>query len=117
LYDRRNLFEPRIGNKFLRNRSIKEFILFWYWDYCLLPKNDNKKSIINTLRKYARPENKFCNLNMSLEFLIGRYIPYENFLKRLIDDPFVESEDKLFISYLYNSTINQNSNSSKRFNF
>jgi hypothetical protein len=57
------------------------------------------------------------HLNMSLEFLIGRYIPYENFLKRLIDDPFVESEDKLFISYLYNSTINQNSNSSKRFNF
>ena len=70
----------------------------------MLPKNDNKKSIVDTLRKYVRPENKFCLLNMSLEFLTERFRPYEKLLKRLIDDPFVAADDKLFVSYLYNST-------------
>ena len=108
LYDKKNIFEPRIGNKFLRNKTIKEFILFWYWDYYLLPRNDNKKSIVNTLRKYARPENKFCQLPMSLTFLTDKFRPYENLLKKLIEDPFVDAEDKLFASQLYNSTISSN---------
>jgi glycosyltransferase involved in cell wall biosynthesis len=104
LYDRKNIYEPKVFNKFVRNKSIKEFILFWYWDYCLLPKNDNKKSIVNTLRKYVRPENKFCLLHMSLEFLTDRFRPYEKLLEKLMDDPFVDADDKLFVSNLYNST-------------
>ena len=104
LYDKKNIFEPRTRNAFVRNKTIKEFILFWYWDYFLLPKNDNKKSIINTLRKYARPQNRFFLLLMSLEFLTDRFMPYEDLLKRLIDDPFVDPEDKVFVSNLYNTT-------------
>ena len=113
LYDRINIFEPRIGRAVDRNKSIKEFILFWYWDYCLLPKNDNKKSIVNTLRNYVRPENKFCLLKMNLEYLTDRYRPYENLLKKLIDDPFVAADDKLFVSNLYNSTKTKFSKKSK----
>jgi glycosyltransferase involved in cell wall biosynthesis len=104
LYDRETIYEPQTYNKFVRNKSIQEFILFWYWDYYLLPKNDNKKSIVDTLRKYARPENTFCQLHMSLEFLIERFKPYEKLLQKLMDDPFVDADDKLFVSYLYNST-------------
>ena len=104
LYDRETIYEPQTYNKFVRNKSIQEFILFWYWDYYLLPKNDNKKSIVDTLRKYARPENTFCQLHMSLEFLIERFKPYEKLLQKLMGDPFVDADDKLFVSYLYNST-------------
>ena len=104
LYDKKNIFEPRTRNAFVRNKTIKEFILFWYWDYFFLPKNDNKKSIINILRKYARPQNRFFLLIISLEFLTAQFKPYEDLLKRLIDDPFVDAEDKVFVSNLYNTT-------------
>ena len=114
LYDKRYSIEPRIGNKFLKNKSIKEFILFWYWDYCLLPRKNNKKSIVDTLRKYIKPDNKFSLINMSLEFLTDRYRPYENLLKRLINDPFVEARDKKFVSHLYNTTKAKYSKGSKK---
>jgi len=114
LYDKRYSIEPRIGNKFLKNKSIKEFILFWYWDYCLLPKKNNKKSIVHTLRKYIKRDNKFSQINMSLEFLTDRYRPYENLLKRLINDPFVEARDKKFVSHLYNTTKAKYSKGSKK---
>jgi glycosyltransferase involved in cell wall biosynthesis len=114
LYDKRYSIEPRIGNKFLKNKSIKEFILFWYWDYCLLPRKNNKKSIVDTLRKYIKPDNKFSLINMSLEFLTDRYRPYENLLKRLINDPFVEPGDKKFVSHLYNTTKAKHSKGSKK---
>jgi glycosyltransferase involved in cell wall biosynthesis len=106
LYDRTKSIEPRVRNKFLRNKTIREFIYFWYWDYSLLPKNDNKKSIVNTLRLYSRYNNKFCGLSLNLEFLTGKFNIYEALLKSLIKDPFVEEEDKGFVSLLLNKTKN-----------
>ena len=105
LYDRTKAVEPRIRNKFLRNRTIREFIYFWYWDYNLLPKYDNKKSIVNTLRIYSRDNNRFCRLPLNLNFLTRKFNVYENLLNSLIKDPFVEEEDKQFASLLLNKTM------------
>ena len=105
LYDRTKAVEPRIRNKFLRNRTIREFIYFWYWDYNLLPKYDNKKSIVNTLRIYSRDNSRFCRLPLNLNFLTRKFNVYENLLNSLIKDPFVEEEDKQFASLLLNKTM------------
>ena len=113
LYDRAKAIEPRIRNKFLRNKTIREFIYFWYWDYSLLPKYDNKKSIINTLRIYSRDKSKFCNLPLNLNFLTRKFKIYETLLMLLIKDPFVEEEDKQFASLLYNNTMMMNLNNTK----
>ena len=80
----------------------------------LVAKKNNKKSIVHTLRKYIKRDNKFSQINMSLEFLTDRYRPYENLLKRLINDPFVEARDKKFVSHLYNTTKAKYSKGSKK---
>ena len=108
LYDRAKAIEPRIRNRFVRNRTIREFIYFWYWDYNLLPKYDNKKSIVNTLRMYSRDNNRFCRLPLNLNFLTRKFNIYENLLNSLIKDPFVEEEDKQFASFLLNKTMTMN---------
>ena len=110
LYDKINSFEPRTRNKFLRNRTIREFIYFWYWDYSLLPKYDNKKSIVNTLRIYSRNNSKFCALPLNINFLTRKFKIYETLLNSLIKDPFVEEEDKQFASLLLNKTLMLDSN-------
>jgi hypothetical protein len=105
LYDRTKAIEPRVRNKYFRNKTIREFIYFWYWDYSLLPKYDDKKSIVKTLRLYSRDNNRFCGLPMNLEFLTSKFNIYETLLKSLIKDPFVEIEDKEFVSILLDKTM------------
>ena len=93
----------RLRTKIYRDKTIKEFIYFWYFDLQLLPKEDNKKSIIQTLYNYNNIENKFCGLTISLNYLISRFPIYERLLVLLYNDPFVEKIDKYFIYKLYSS--------------
>ena len=103
LYDRQTAIEPRIRLKFQRDKTIKEFILFWFFDYQLLEKEDNKRKIIDTLYHYNQRNNTFCRLPMRLDFLISKFNIYKRLLKLLIDDPFVLDKDKEFIKDLYNN--------------
>ena len=103
LYDRQTAIEPRIRLKFQRDKTIKEFILFWFFDYQLLEKEDNKRKIIDTLYHYNQRNNTFCRLPMRLDFLISKFNIYKRLLKLLIDDPFVLDKDKEFIKGLYNN--------------
>ena len=101
LYDIKNVFEPRSTDKFLREKTIREFILFWLFDLKLLPKNNNKQLIIDNLKRYIRPDNKFAGETISLEYLTHRYEPYEILLASLIEDPFVSANNKAFVYKLY----------------
>ena len=106
LYDRQTAIEPRIRLRSQRDKTIKEFILFWFFDYQLLEKEDNKRKIIDTLYHYNQRNNTFCRLPMRLDFLISKFNNYKRLLKLLIDDPFVLDKDKEFIKDLYkNYTI------------
>ena len=101
LYDINNVLEPRSTDKFLREKTIREFILFWLFDLKLLPKNNNKQILIDNLKRFIRPDNKFGGETISLEYLIHRYEPYEILLVSLIEDPFVSDENKAFVYKLY----------------
>ena len=103
LYTHQGAGEPKIRDSIQRDSTIREFIYFWFFDYQLLPKNDNKKVIIDKLRNYNKKDNKFCQLPMRLDFLAGKFHIYELLLTLLINDPYVLNEDKDFILELYNN--------------
>jgi glycosyltransferase involved in cell wall biosynthesis len=107
LYDRKNIYEPRAINKYLKDKTIREFILFWLFDLKLLPINDNKQLIIHNLRRYNNPENRFAGIRISLQFLLPKFKPYELLLSSLIKDPFVSAEDKVFVKKLYEDLKNK----------
>ena len=92
---------PKIRNSLLRDKTIKEFIYFWLFDLELLPVEDNKKSVINKIRDYNREDNKFCRLSMKLDYLNTKFPIYGHLLTLLINDPFVEKDDKIFLRELY----------------
>ena len=104
LFNWRGAGIPRIKNSLLRDKTIKEFIYFWLFDLELLPVEDNKKSVINKIRDYNKEDNKFCNLLMKLDFLNSKFPIYGHLLTLLINDPFVEKEDKQFLKELYNNS-------------
>ena len=106
LYNRATVIEPTIKLNFQRDQTIREFIYFWYFDYILLPKADNKKSIIKTLINYNKADNTFCRLPMKIQYLIFHFKVYERLLQLLIDDPSVSEEDKKTVKEL-NNTYNE----------
>ena len=110
LYDRNTAIEPFIKNQLEKEKTIREFIYFWYFDYQLLPKDSNKKNIISTLKNYNMKNNRFCGIPMRLDFLISRFEIFERLLTLLINDPFVDNLDKEFIRILYNNEINKEKN-------
>ena len=105
LYDYNTAIEPKTGNKFLRNKLIREFIYFWLFDYLLLPKNNSRNYTVNTLRHYSQPRSRFYNIPVSLWFLTSRCKHLEKLLSLLNNDTFVGIEDKKFINQLYKTTI------------
>ena len=104
LYNSDSPGEPKIGGIAQRDRTIREFILFWYFDYQLLPKKDNKANIVQTLRNYSKRDNKFCRLPMSLYFLNSNFPILDRLLLLLYNDPYVSGEDKKFVYELYNNS-------------
>jgi len=95
--------EPKIGDSVSRDKTIREFILFWLFDYELLPKEDNKKKIITTLMNYNRKDNTFCKMPMSLSFLTSNFSYLDYLLVLLYNDPYVSDDDKKFVKELYNN--------------
>ena len=102
LYDRNSAAEPKIRDNIEKDQTIREFIYFWLFDYVLLPRTDNKKKIIETLRQYIKRDNTFCRLPMSLTFLLSNCPSYDRLLILLYNDPYVSNDDKKFIQELYN---------------
>ena len=100
--------EPKIGDSIEKDKTIREFILFWYFDYKLLPKEDNKKKIINTLKNYSQRDNTFCKLPMSLVFLNSKFYILDRLLSLLFNDPYVSQDDKKIVQELLNNLPKRN---------
>ena len=78
-----------------KNKMIHEFLCFLYFDLKLLPKNDNKNSVINILFSYYN-KNSIINLNnrnSNFDFL-------NNLLLLLINDPYVLNYKKIHLKKL-----------------
>jgi teichuronic acid biosynthesis glycosyltransferase TuaG len=82
--------------KFDKDKIIQEYIYFLYFDLEFLPKNDNKKLIINQLRLYNDNKNEYLNL----KFLISKLYILDNLILRLLKDFYVCHKDKIFLRKL-----------------
>lgn len=85
----------RIGNKKINEKTIKEIILFFLFDYNLAYSKSDKTSIINNLRSFSNRKNK-----LSLNDLKSDFPPYNHLLKSLINDKYVSNENKIFLESL-----------------
>ena len=100
-FDEKGAGSPKINSRKNRNKTIQEFIYFWFFDLQLLPKKDNKRMIIQKLYDYNNPNNKFYDTNISLNYLNSKFPIYERLLSLLFYDPFVRKKNKYFIMKLY----------------
>ena len=94
--------EGSMKSKFIKNKDkiIKEFIYFLYFDYDVLPKKDNKTSIIKTLFNYDKVNKKLKLNEIKTDFNI-----LNDLLKKLINDPFVDNKDKIYLNKLLNDSL------------
>jgi hypothetical protein len=77
------------GSMEQNERSLRELIYLWYFDYIMLDKKDDKSSIMNEIIKY-NGEHK--NLNLKA---IKHYFPtYIHLLDLLINDTYVSESDR-----------------------
>jgi glycosyltransferase involved in cell wall biosynthesis len=86
----------KLKNEMEKDKKIKEFIHFLYFNYQLWPKRDNKKILINRL--------KLHNETDLYDFKTKFYI-LNNLLKILIKDRFISIKDKLFLKALLRESI------------
>ena len=88
------------GNEKLNEKSIKEIIYFFLFDYYLSYNKSDKKDIINALRGYQKGKN-----HLKLSDLKTYFKPYEHLLHLLINDKYVSKQNKLYLLSLksYNS--------------
>ena len=90
----------KIENDIEKDCTINEIIFFWLFDLQLLPKEDNKKTIIKQLYLFNKKKNKYLGLNINLSFIKNNYNIYIYLLDLLINDIFVSKNDKIFIKKL-----------------
>ena len=95
--------ETKVGDKIKNNNLICQVIYFWLLDLILLPKDDNKKDIINILRKYNKKNNRLHGVIVNLDYISQKFPPYEYLLTSLIEDNYALNEDKEFIKNLLNN--------------
>ena len=82
----------RIGDKKINDKSIKEIILFFLFDYNLAYSKSDKHDIINNLRLFNSHKNK-----LSFDDLQSNFPPYKHLLKSLINDKYVSKANKIFL--------------------
>ena len=90
LYNRDGITEGivKTNTDMEKDKAIHEFIYFLYFDYDLLPKNDDKKSIILKLYDYNNSE------SINLKFFKTKFYILDDLIIKLINDPFVFIDEK-----------------------
>ena len=97
----------RKGDSTKQFKLICEFIYLWLFDFELLPKKNNKKSIISLLRTFNNEKNTYMGVSLHLGQLIKKFIPYEYLLNELIKDKYVSKDDLIFVKELLNKYHNK----------
>jgi hypothetical protein len=79
-----------------KDKKIKEFLHFLYFNYELWPKRDNKKILINRLKRHNETD---------LSDLKTKFYILNNLLKILIKDRFISLKDKVFLYKLLKESL------------
>ena len=82
----------RNGNAFINDKTIKEIILFFLFDYNLAYERSDKSNIIKNLKDFKRGKR-----HLKLSHLKSYFPPYVHLLNMLINDKYVSPENKLFL--------------------
>ena len=82
-------------NDYEKAKKVKEYVGFLYYDYNFAPKDDNKDSIINVLKKYNTTDPKLKLQNFKFHFEV-----LNDLLEALIADPAVTLDNKKFLEQL-----------------
>ena len=99
---------PRKDTDKNKDKYIQEFLEFLYFDYNMLPKDDNKGSIIKVLKKYNDDKS-----NPKLSYLKSNFYLIYNLINILIEDPYVSNTDKIFLNEILAKTKEREKNISQ----
>ena len=94
-YDGKGEGTIKINTIVNKDKMIHEFIYFLYFDLEFLPKQNNKKIIINKLKEFNNKK-KEINLNC----FISKFYLLDNLIYTLLNDSFVSNHDKIFLKNL-----------------
>ena len=94
---------PRFITDEQKDKNIKEYLGFLYFNYNMLPKNDTKTEIINKLKKYDGHHK-----NLQLSYLRTKFEVLYNLIKILREDPYVSN--KVFLAKILNEAKKREKN-------
>ena len=99
---------PQSNTKEEKNKIIKEYVGYLYYDYNFCEKNSSKSYIIDKLRDYNEINPKFRLNNFESHFEV-----LNDLLKALINDPWVNTENRTYCQKLLNESIEREKNLTK----
>ena len=111
-YDGKGAGTVKLKTKKEKDKSIKEFINFLYFDYDLLPKKDNKTSIIKTLFDYDQ-----INKEIKLDYLQTDFHILIDLINLLINDPYVNINNKIYLKQLLKDILKRQNKIKRNKNF
>ena len=91
----------RFGNEITNEKTMREYVYFWLFDYLMLYKKDNKKSVIDKLYLFNGEDRRF-----KLNLLKTYFPPYIHLLDLLINDTYISEEDREYIKLLKYNALN-----------
>jgi len=97
-------FQPNLDNDIEKEKAINELLYCFYFDTLLLDQNNEKRPVINNLRKFNRTNSFVDGIPMRLDFLRKKSDIFFALIKKLLFDPAVMFVDKIFIKDLLDST-------------
>ena len=90
---------PKSETETQKDKIIKEYLGFLYFDYNMLPINDNKKKIIDKLKEYNNSKS-----SLQLGFIKTKIYVLNDLINILIKDPYVSSNDKIDLKEILNNS-------------
>lgn len=104
-FENKNIeIQPCLDDEIGRDKTMNELLYFLYFDAVLLDKNDEKKPVINNLRKFNITNSTFDGIPMDIQFLRKKSDIFFALIKKLLLDPAVMFADKIYLKDLLDST-------------
>ena len=104
-FENKNIeIQPCLDDEIGRDKTMNELLYFLYFDAVLLDKNDEKRPVINNLRKFNITNSTFDGIPMDIQFLRKKSDIFFALIKKLLLDPAVMFADKIYLKDLLDST-------------
>ncbi len=94
-YDGQGNGTPKNKTEEQRNSSIQQLVSILWFEYFFLPQNDNKETVISKIREYDNENSRF-----QISFFRTKFYLIIDLLNMLIQDPFISSDNKAYLSQL-----------------